>query len=378
MRILHVINNLGLGGAETLLYRLVTRDRSNKHVVVSLGPAEWYSQRLEEAGIELHHLDMNSLGAVPGGLLQLNNILRESDTDVVQCWLYRSNLLGGMLGRAAGKPVAWSIHCSSLGPLKQSSRALVYLSGFLARWIPDFIVNCSSRSEELHAKLGFSKARGRVVHNGYDSAAFYPDDAARLAAREVLGIAPEHFAIGTVARWHPQKDIPNLLAAARLVRDRGIPVTCLLIGSGLGRDNIELAKEVRNAGSEDFALPLGERSDIQKIARALDLHVLASCGSEAFPNAVAETMLSGTPNSVTDIGDSALMVGKSGWVVPPHDPRRLADAIEAAYLEWKDKPVHWQKRRKAARKQIADNFTLDRMAEAYEALWEELVAARRS
>jgi glycosyltransferase involved in cell wall biosynthesis len=378
LRVLHVINNLGLGGAETLLYRLVIRDRSNEHVVVSLGPPEWYSGRLEESGIELHHLNMDSLAAVPAGMLRLNSILRQSGADVVQCWLYRSNLLGGMLSQAAGKPVAWGIHCSSLEPLKRSSRALVYLSGFLARWMPDFIVNCSARSQELHAKLGFSKARGGVVHNGYDPAAFYPDEAARLATRKALGIAPEQFAIGTVARWHPQKDIPNLLAAARLASDRGVPLTCLLIGSGLGPDNAELAKEVGNSRSEHFAVTLGERSDIQDIARALDLHVLASCGSEAFPNAVAETMLSGTPNAVTDIGDSALMVGKTGWVAPPRDPKRLADAIEAAYREWKEKPAQWKERRKGARKQIADNFTLDRMAGAYEAVWDELVAARRS
>jgi glycosyltransferase involved in cell wall biosynthesis len=88
-------------------------------------------------------------------------------------------------------------------------------------------------------------------------------------------------------------------------------------------------------------------------------------------------MLSGTPNIVTDVGDSAIMVGETGWVVPPRDPEQLADAIVSAYREWKDRPDDWTARRKAARSQIADNFSLEEMIQAYEAIWRQ-VADRRA
>jgi glycosyltransferase involved in cell wall biosynthesis len=113
------------------------------------------------------------------------------------------------------------------------------------------------------------------------------------------------------------------------------------------------------------------------LGRALDLHVLSSA-SEAFPNAVAETMLSGTPNAVTDVGDSGLMVGGTGWVVPPRDPEKLAGAIVAAYREWSDRPADWRRRQTEARNRIAENFSLERMAEQYESIWQQVAAKRKS
>lgn len=378
LKILHVINSLGLGGAETLLYRLVTRESPNSHIVVSLGAPAWYSGPLNDAGVPLHHLGMESVTSAPGALARLNRIIRDSGADVVQCWMYRSNLLGGQLAQLAGIPVIWGIHCSSLEPLKLTSRLLVYLSGLVARWNPDFIINCSARSAQLHERLGFSAAAGGVVHNGYDSSAFFPDEASRIHARAGLGISAGEFALGTIARWHPQKDIPNFLAAARIARRRGVPVRCVLVGVGLDEANEELGKAIEGAGTASFTDRLGGRSDVQAIARALDVHVLASCGSEAFPNVVAETMLSGTPNIVTDVGDAALMVGETGWIVRPRDPEGLASAIVEAYAEWKGRPSEWHGRTVRARNRIAENFSFGRMAEAYEEVWRRSLAARAS
>jgi glycosyltransferase involved in cell wall biosynthesis len=286
--------------------------------------------------------------------------------------MYRSNIVGGVAAKKAGKPVVWGIHCSSLDPLTPRSRALARLGGVLARWIPDFIINCSTRSAELHRKLGYSTAPGAVVHNGYDPAIWFADETARAVARNALGVDRDDFVIGNVARWHVQKDIPNLLAALRIARDRGVSSRGFLIGVGLGGENPDLAHEISRHGCDEYVVPLGARPDIAHLARALDLHVLASCGAEAFPNVVAETMLSGTPNVVTDVGDAALIVADTGWVAPPRDPDGLADAIVRAFEEWRDAPERWQRRREAASARITENFSLDRMAGEYETIWRKL------
>jgi len=249
---------------------------------------------------------------------------------------------------------------------------VVLASGLLAPWIPDFVVNCSTRSAAFHDRLGYQFALGAVIHNGYDQATFCPDNAARMRSRESLGISPEAFLIGSIGRWHFQKGIPILLQAVRIVGERGYPLSCLLVGRGLDSSNSKLTKLIARYGCSDLVRAIGERSDVPDIARALDLHVLASVGSEAFPNVVAETLLSGTPNVVTDVGDTALMVGDTGWVVSPRDPGKLADAIEKAWCEWRDHPELWAARRSAARRQIADNYTLDRMANAYEEIWRKV------
>ena len=160
-------------------------------------------------------------------------------------------------------------------------RALVHLSGLLAPRAADFIINCSARSADLHRKLGFGRVRGAEIHNGYDPAAFFPDDAARLRSRQELGIGEREFVIGSIARWDALKDIPNLLAALPLARARGVPFRCFLIGAGLGPGNSRLVDEMERLGCADLVIPLGPRPDIQDLARAIDLHVLAS-RTEAF------------------------------------------------------------------------------------------------
>ena len=102
---------------------------------------------------------------------------------------------------------------------------------------------------------------------------------------------------------------------------------------------------------------------------------VAALWSEAFPNVVAETMLSATPNAVTDVGDSAMIVSGSGWTVPPGEPDKMADAIETAFHEWRDRPGDWERRRAAARQSIVERFTFERMVTVYQRVWREVAKA---
>lgn len=373
-RVLHVISGLHLGGAETLLYRLATApDPEFEHEVICLGDRQWYSARLEEHGVRVHHLGITGANFAPR-LLRLRKLIRESGADVVQSWLYIANVLSGLFARPAGIPVVWSIHASTFEHIGRVSQLCAKVGGRQSRRLADFVINCSSKSAGMHAQLGYGAVPNAVIHNGYDPEAFFPDEAFRAAAREELGIGGDTFLIGTMARWHAQKDIPNLLRATRLLLDRDLAVKCLLVGGGLDAGNADLRREVELAGMQDAVILAGARSNVRDCYRALDLHVLASSGSEAFPNVVAESMLCGVPNVVTDVGDSALMVAETGWVVRPRDSTALSDAIGHAYEEWSRDRSAWQRRRTAARDRIAERFTFDRMAEAYRDVWRRMAS----
>ena len=103
---------------------------------------------------------------------------------------------------------------------------LARVTGQLARWVSALIINCSARSAELHSRLGYSAAEGVVIANGYDTAALAPDNNSRAAVRESLGLSPDTFVVGIIGRWHPQKNIPGLLEALRIVSERGVDATC--------------------------------------------------------------------------------------------------------------------------------------------------------
>ena len=197
---------------------------------------------------------------------------------------------------------------------------------------------------------------------------------ARASTRSDLGLGEGIFAVGSIARWHEHKDIPTLLRAVRIAADQGVPIRCLLVGRALNQRDEELCGAIRAAECELLVAGLGPRSDIPNLTRAFDLHLISS-RSEAFPNVVAETMLSGTPNAVTDAGDAAAIVDDTGWVVPPASPQKLAQAIVEAYGEWLRKSLSWQRRRDASRERIVANYDFGKMASAYAEIWHKVTAA---
>jgi len=369
LRVLHIIGGLQCGGAEALLYRLATRRSQIHHEIIALSSPDWYTPLLERSGIAVRHLNARSLASAPRAFPKLIEHIRRSRADVVQSWMYKSNILAGLVARRERIPVVWGIHTSSFEGIGLASRVAARIGGRWAPQLADFVINCSSRSAEMHSEFGYSKVNNAVIPNGYDPAVFFPDEKARISARSELGVEDGSFLAGTVARWNPQKDIPNLISAIEIGRAQGSPLRYMLAGRNLDERNLELVAALERARCRDFVILLGERPDVHNLYRAMDLHVLPSCGGEAFPNVVAESMLSGAPNVVTDVGDAAVIVGGTGWVVAPRDPQSLASAIGEAFGEYRSRPKAWQDRRAAARAHVADRFTLDRMAAAYEEIW---------
>jgi glycosyltransferase involved in cell wall biosynthesis len=374
-KVLHVIGGLQLGGAETLLYRLSSAPSDGfVHEVVCLGERAWYSGALEENGVAVHHLGMTSAASTARAVARLRSLLRTSRADVVHSWMYLANVLSSLAARGTSVPVVWSIHASTFEHLGLASRLCAHVGGRSARQLASFVVNCSGRSAERHASFGYGAVPNRVIHNGYDASAFFPDGDKRAAARAALGLEEGAFAVGSVSRWHSEKDVGCLIEAVALARSGCPDLKCLLIGPGLEPANLELAAAIRSRGIEADVIPLGSRTDVPHLLRALDLHVLSS-RSEAFPNVVAESMLSGVPNVVTDVGDSALMVGETGWVVPPSRPELLSSAIASAFTEWSDHKQDWVTRQRSARTRIAEQFTFGRMVAAYEEVWASVLAS---
>ncbi|MGX7872024.1 glycosyltransferase [Mesorhizobium sp. ORM6] len=115
---------------------------------------------------------------------------------------------------------------------------------------------------------------------------------------------------------------------------------------------------------------LGPNDDVAGLMNAFDIHVLAS-RSEAFPNVVAEAMACGTPCVATDVGDIGTLVGNTGFVVPSQDPDALSRSITTMASEIRDSRS-WTARQQACRDRVASDFSLERMARSYSALWESL------
>ncbi len=134
----------------------------------------------------------------------------------------------------------------------------------------------------------------------------------------------------------------------------------------------QLVEWIEQAGIRGNCHLLGPRQDVPRYMAAMDVIVLAS-QSEGFPNVLGEAMACGVPCVTTDTGDSALIIGDTGNVVPIKDPELLAQACEAL-LELSD-----EERRTlglAARRRIEDQFSLPTIVHKYEQLYQELLTPR--
>jgi glycosyltransferase involved in cell wall biosynthesis len=378
MKIVHIITGLNDGGAEAVLYRLCKYDTTNTHVVISMMDQGKYGPLLRECGVDVYCLGMPRRRLKLKGLNLLRKHLKEEKPDVIQTWMYHGDLFGGVIARISGyKSICWGIHHSTLekGKSARSTILVAKLCSLLSHVVPAKIICCSQRAAAVHQQLGYRENKIVVIPNGYDLDHFSPNLEARQRHRAEWGIDDNLPLLGMVARYDPQKDHVNLIKALGMLKKSGKEFRCVLVGTGMDLSNSELVALIEGEDIEDRVLLLGRRHDIQEVMNAIDLHILSSSYGEAFPNVLAEAMACGTPCITTDVGDAALIVGGTGWVVPPKTPEALAGAISGA-IEEMQKSEHWEKRKIAARKRIYENFSIQAILEAYVREWQEVYSRR--
>jgi glycosyltransferase involved in cell wall biosynthesis len=222
---------------------------------------------------------------------------------------------------------------------------------------------------EQHIQYGYPREKCLDIPNGFDLNVFKPDPSARARLHDELGLAPNIRIIGSVGRFHPQKDYGNLVRAFGQLKEKNTHL--VLIGNGLSKDNEELAGWIKEAGIGDRISLLGLRSDVQKLMPGFDLLVLSSCNIEAFPTVIGESMCCEVPCVATNVGDSARIMGDTGLCVPPRDSKALAAAVDEMLAL---PPEELAKRGIEARKRIGDNFSLESMIQKYESLYNQLAS----
>lgn len=364
LRLTHLITGLNTGGAETMLFKLcrVWAGQGVRLEVISMIGGGVLADRFRDLGIPVVELGMRSGAPNPLALGRLMLQLADHRPQVFQTWMYHADLMGGLAARLMGHPfpVTWNIRNSDLGPsfTKGSTRLVARVcAGMGARWV-DRIFCCSDRSATLHEEFGYSKDLFCVLPNGFEMERFHADSQARAVVRAELGLSDDLRLVGQVARYDPIKGHGVMLEALTLLPSQ---VHLLLCGDGVTAENRALRDAMNRLGVQERCHLLGRRSDIPRLMSALDFLVSPSLG-EGFPNVVGEAMACEIPCVVTDVGDSLLIVGGHGWVVPPGDAASLARALNEAIA------LPDARRRELgvqARAYIAEKFDIQRVADRY-------------
>jgi glycosyltransferase involved in cell wall biosynthesis len=243
--------------------------------------------------------------------------------------------------RRMGKPFVTTYH----GAYGERGRLKSLYNSVMARG-DVVIANSRYTSRLISARYGTPEARMRVIYRGvdeqqFDAAAVAPERVAAL--RDRWGIAPDARVILQAARLTGWKGQSVVVEAARLLKDASHLEDAVIVmaGDAQGRDNYRgrLEHMVADAGLARRIRLVGHVDDMPAAFCAAHLAVVASTEPEAFGRAAAEAQAMGCPVIATDIGAPPETVlapprveaaERTGWLVPPGDARRLADAMTEA------------------------------------------------
>jgi glycosyltransferase involved in cell wall biosynthesis len=352
-----LIRNLGIGGAERQLVALASnldREKFDITVLTLYGDGELLGE-LSRAGVRIVSLHKKGRWDLKSVTRHLLRVLRKLKPDILHSYLTAQNLLAVMAKAALPRTrIVWGVQASNLNDRKRDWLSLVNcrVETWLSRF-PDLVIFNSVAGRNYHLAAGFARARTVVIPNGIDTQRFTPNRQAGLECRASWGIHQGSLAIGLVGRLDRVKDHGIFLRAAEIFSQSGTDAKFVCIGGGPDDYLRELRQLAAGLGLSDKVIWTGSLTDMPSAYNALDICCSSSFG-EGLSNAIAEAMACEVPCVVTNVGDSALVVGDTGVVVP----RRNPDALAAGWAAMADLMTQNPGLGEAARKRIESRFSM--------------------
>lgn len=215
---------------------------------------------------------------------------------------------------------------------------------------------------------GIPASRITTIHHGTDTDAFSPQNATEDLRTE-WGIAPDAFVVGFAGRFVSEKGGDVFLKALAKVPE----AVGVLIGDGPLKDDWKALAE-REGIAPERLIWAGFRNDIANALNAVDVFVLPSVWAEPCAAVVQQAMALEKPVIGTRLGGTPEMIAENetGLLVPAGEPDALAEALRDLFLRGaSERRVMGQR----GRERVLEHFSLWRMAERTEALYDSLVAA---
>jgi len=372
-KVVHVIIGLNIGGAELMLKRLVLNSHRKglfQHEVISLMDMGPIGRDLEEQGITVHALNMSSIISSPIVSLRLYQLLKKIKPDVVQTWMYHSDLMGGLAAKKLGiKKIIWGVRTTDVS--QGNSKLTFYLSKICARlsyYIPDKIVCAAQVSSNHHTSMGYDTTKMLVIPNGFDIDKLCASQEDRVYIRKSNSLSSEDIVIGSVGRFNPVKDQKKFIEVASILVKKLPNLKFMVVGRGNDTKNLELMGWIEKYGLQNNFSLLGQRDDVPKCLKAMDVLCLHS-KTEGFPNVLVEAMATGLTCVSTDVGDARHILQHYGTIVTSNNADALADSLIETIKSIKEKNM--DEFQVVLENYIVDNYSIDKIEKLYSAIWND-------
>ncbi|MFV9646228.1 MAG: glycosyltransferase [Desulfobacterales bacterium] len=376
LKIMHLINDLGCGGAQKVILNLVRGiDRESFLPIVGLWGKKWGHEMIEYfVGSNIEIVDFQARSKFDlKALSSLYRYLSRNSIDILHTHLFLMHIMGRLTGKCARIPWIVSTHHNLL----RSNNLVLRVLEKVTSPLTDVTISVSraaqetyfSTSEEFSVEALRSGRKHFTIYNSVNI-----EDIKRATrnvnigqTRRELGLRDE-FVFACVGRLHPSKGHQYLIEAVDHLRDTHPFIRLLIVGDGpLQKELIEEA-QVRELGKQIYFL--GYRDDVYRILAAGNALVQPSI-FEGFGLASAEAMACGLPVISTNLPSIAEVVQheKTGILVPPGDSQALAKAM-ATFV---DNPALAATYGANGKQRVEEMFSSQAIMQQYEDLYETLV-----
>jgi glycosyltransferase involved in cell wall biosynthesis len=360
IRVLHVIDSLDLGGAQTVLVNLARfRDRTRYEVTVAAMHGRGvFAEALAAEGVEVVSLSAGKFP--PVYLWSLPCLLRRKSYDIVHAHLFASNWMAKPLAALCGVPVRVNHdHCND----RARAGWRLWVDRLMNRFSSHVIAVSASTRADLLAREKLAEDLVTFLPNGVDTSRFRPaGEAERVKARGSLGVSGDRPVVVGLGRLHPQKNWPLFLRVA----ERFPQADFVIAGTGP-------EESVLRGRAPDNVRLVGFR-DSREVMAAADVFLLTS-HYEGMPMTLLEAMACGIPAVATRCGgpEGVITDGVDGFLVGLNDEvamaARLTDLLQDAELN--------QRMGQGARARVEAAYTEEAAGKPFLDTWQQLAGAGR-
>lgn len=323
-KILHLITGLEVGGAETILVKMLPRiqDQYDQSVCCIRGKGIM-AQKIMKLNIPLHFLDLKNWYDIRA-IYSFYKTVRHTKPDVLITHLIHADLFGRILGRIFGIQKIMSSVVVKL--IQKKYIPLLIVEKLTSVFVNLYICNSRIVANFYTDTLGIPKKKVRVIPNGIELDAYsYPVDIPKL--KQELGIPIGKIVIGCIAQFRKQKNHPALIHAFAKILKQYPDTFLVLIGDGAERPVIEHL--ITQYGiAKHIMLPGGKRTDVYEMLSTMDIFVLPSL-YEGMSYALQQAMASKIPCIVSDIPENTVLINHTvnGLVFKSGNSESLASQL---------------------------------------------------
>jgi glycosyltransferase involved in cell wall biosynthesis len=338
--ILHIIDNLGRGGAETMLVTVVKQLNEYNNIIVTLYPENEFGNDVQCD--KMYCLNVKSRLFTPVAALQLRKIIRENNVSIVHSHLFWSSVVA-RLGTPKQIPLITTIHAFVASSIEYRPWRMRMMEKLTFRLRKSTIVAVAKGAlEEYFSFINVKPHHACHLYTFVDTAVFNEEAATGKSGNET-------FRIVTVGNLKEQKNHQFLIEAFKELKDENI--TLDIYGKGPMQQVLQ-----QSIDEHDLKITLkGQVKNIQDHIMQYDLFIMSSL-YEGFALSVLEAMALGMPMLLSNINSFKEQCDDTAAYFKLNDIKDFT----AQLLVLKSEPEKLQALSKACKQRVLQHFTLQK------------------